>query len=83
MMMAATVSYTHLDVYKRQARKTNGEVLSTTVFYSILQLMEKFAQMNGLPACLLYTSRTRQNLPVNRCASSLHCRIHGKRWITE
>ena len=32
------------------ARKTNGEVLSTTVFYSILQLMEKFAQMNGLPA---------------------------------
>ena len=31
------------------ARKTNGEVLSTTVFYSILQLMEKFAQMNGVP----------------------------------
>lgn len=32
------------------ARKTNGEVLSTSVFYSILQLMEKFAQMNGVPA---------------------------------
>ena len=31
------------------ARKTNGEVLSTTVFYSILQLMEKFAQMNDVP----------------------------------
>ncbi|MDL2221560.1 glycoside hydrolase family 78 protein [Parabacteroides sp. OttesenSCG-928-N08] len=31
------------------ARKTNGAVLSTTVFYSILQLMEKFALMNGLP----------------------------------
>lgn len=30
-------------------RKTNGEVLSTTMFYSILQLMAKFAQMNGLP----------------------------------
>lgn len=30
-------------------RKTNGEVLSTTMFYSILQLMVKFAQMNGLP----------------------------------
>lgn len=32
------------------ARKTNGEVLSTAVFYSILQLMEKFAQLNNLPA---------------------------------
>lgn len=31
------------------ARKTNGEVLSTSVFYSILQLMEKFAQMNNVP----------------------------------
>ncbi|MDR0697892.1 MAG: glycoside hydrolase family 78 protein [Tannerella sp.] len=31
------------------SRKTNGEVLSTTVFYSILQLMQKFAEMNGLP----------------------------------
>lgn len=31
------------------ARKTNGEVLSTAVFYSILQLMENFANMNGLP----------------------------------
>lgn len=30
-------------------RKTNGPVLSTTVFYSILQLMQKFAGMNGLP----------------------------------
>ena len=29
------------------SRKTNGQVLSTTVFYSILQLMEKFATMNG------------------------------------
>lgn len=32
------------------ARKTNGEVLATTVFYSILQLMQKFAGINGLPA---------------------------------
>lgn len=31
------------------ARRTNGEVLSTTVFYSILQLMEKFADINKLP----------------------------------
>jgi alpha-L-rhamnosidase len=31
------------------SRKTNGEALSTTVFYSILQLMQKFADMNGLP----------------------------------
>ncbi|MCD7969618.1 MAG: glycoside hydrolase family 78 protein [Alistipes sp.] len=30
------------------SRKTNGEVLSTTVFYSILGLMEEFAKMNGL-----------------------------------
>ena len=30
------------------SRKTNGQVLSTTVFYSILQLMEKFALMNEL-----------------------------------
>ncbi|MDR1675436.1 MAG: family 78 glycoside hydrolase catalytic domain, partial [Tannerella sp.] len=30
------------------SRKTNGEVLSTTVFYSILQLMQKFALMNGI-----------------------------------
>lgn len=32
------------------SRKTSGQVLSTTVFYSILQLMEKFAKMNDLPA---------------------------------
>ena len=32
------------------SRKTNGQVLSTTVFYSILQLMQQFAGMNGLPA---------------------------------
>lgn len=32
---------------KDPSRKTNGEVLGTTMFYSILQLMEKFAQMNG------------------------------------
>ena len=31
------------------SRKTNGQVLSTTVFYSILQLMQKFAVMNGVP----------------------------------
>ncbi len=31
------------------SRRTNGEVLSTTVFYSILGLMQKFAAMNGLP----------------------------------
>ena len=34
---------------KDPSRKTNGQVLSTTVFYSILQLMQKFAVMNGLP----------------------------------
>jgi len=34
---------------KDPSRKTNGQVLSTTVFYSILQLMEKFAGMSGLP----------------------------------
>ena len=32
------------------SRKTSGQVLSTTVFYSILQLMQKFAVMNGVPA---------------------------------
>jgi len=32
------------------SRKTNGQVLSTTVFYSILQLMQQFAVMNGYPA---------------------------------
>lgn len=31
------------------SRKTDGRVLSTTVFYSILQLMEKFAIINGSP----------------------------------
>ncbi len=31
------------------ARKTSGPVLSTTMFYSILQLMEKFAKMNDFP----------------------------------
>jgi len=31
------------------SRKTNGQVLSTTVFYSILELMQKFALMNNLP----------------------------------
>ncbi|MDD4515225.1 alpha-L-rhamnosidase [Massilibacteroides sp.] len=35
---------------KDPSRKTNGEVLSTTVFYSILELMQKFAVMNGQPA---------------------------------
>ncbi len=30
------------------SRITNGQVLSTTVFYSILQLMQKFAIMNGV-----------------------------------
>ncbi|MDR0393529.1 MAG: glycoside hydrolase family 78 protein [Tannerella sp.] len=32
------------------SRKTSGQVLSTTVFYSILQLMQQFAVINGLPA---------------------------------
>jgi alpha-L-rhamnosidase len=32
------------------ARRTSGQVLSTTVFYSILQLMSEFAVMNGIPA---------------------------------
>jgi alpha-L-rhamnosidase len=32
------------------SRKTSGQVLSTTVFYSILQLMQGFANINGLPA---------------------------------
>lgn len=31
------------------ARNTNREILGTTMFYSILKLMEKFATMNGLP----------------------------------
>ena len=35
---------------KDPSRKTSGKVLSTTVFYSILQLMQKFAIMNGIPA---------------------------------
>jgi alpha-L-rhamnosidase len=34
---------------KDPSRITNGQVLSTTVFYSILQLMEKFARMNDAP----------------------------------
>lgn len=32
---------------KDSSRNTNGQLLSTSVFYSILKLMEKFAQMNG------------------------------------
>ena len=32
------------------ARKTNGQVLSTTVFYSILQLMSQFAELNNAPS---------------------------------
>ena len=35
---------------KDPARKTSAQVLSTTVFYSVLQLMQKFAVMNGIPA---------------------------------
>ncbi len=35
---------------KDPSRKTSGQVLSTTVFYSILQLMQQFAVMNGFPA---------------------------------
>lgn len=35
---------------KDPSRKTNGQVLSTTVFYSILQMMQNFAVMNGVPA---------------------------------
>lgn len=35
---------------KDPSRLTNGEVLSTTVFYSILELMQQFAVMNGEPA---------------------------------
>ncbi|MDR3250894.1 MAG: glycoside hydrolase family 78 protein [Tannerella sp.] len=31
------------------SRRTNGHVLSTTVYYSILQLMQKFAVMKGVP----------------------------------
>ena len=31
------------------ARKTSGQVLSTTVFYSILQLMQDFASLNNQP----------------------------------
>ncbi len=34
---------------KDPSRKTNGQVLGTTVFYSILQLMQGFADMNGIP----------------------------------
>ncbi|MDR1381617.1 MAG: glycoside hydrolase family 78 protein [Tannerella sp.] len=32
---------------KDPSRKTGGEVLSTTVFYSILELMQRFAMING------------------------------------
>jgi len=32
------------------ARKTSGQVLSTTVFFSILQLMSRFAEINDAPA---------------------------------
>ncbi|MDR1525392.1 MAG: family 78 glycoside hydrolase catalytic domain, partial [Tannerella sp.] len=35
---------------KDPSRKTGGQVLSTTVFYSILRLMQKFAVLNGVPA---------------------------------
>ena len=35
---------------KDPSRKTSAQVLSTTVYYSILQLMQKFAKMNGVPA---------------------------------
>lgn len=31
------------------ARRTDGRLLSTSVFYSILQLMQKFADINGCP----------------------------------
>jgi alpha-L-rhamnosidase len=32
------------------SRRTSGQVLSTTVFYSILQLMSEFAIINGIPS---------------------------------
>lgn len=32
------------------ARRTDGHLLSTAVFHSILELMQQFATMNGLPA---------------------------------
>ena len=35
---------------KDPSRRTSGQVLSTTVFYSILQLMSEFAVMNGVPS---------------------------------
>lgn len=38
------------------SRKTSGQVLSTTVFYSILQLMQKFATMNNMADDAVYYS---------------------------
>ena len=38
-----------LIISKDPARNTNGQILATSVYYSILQLMQEFAHLNGLP----------------------------------
>ena len=59
-----TVSYTHLDVYKRQAllRSPSCEELGTNVCNDIRQHLPQFQAPNNFAAfssncCLLYTSR--------------------------
>ena len=41
--------------------------LRTTVFYSILQLMEKFAQMNGVPEDAKTLKNTKMSYAVLKC----------------
>ena len=52
----STVSYTHLDVYKRQGQvgQSGGALAGQSLVYELQNALSKIAQFTG---CLLYTSR--------------------------
>ena len=59
-----SVSYTHLDVYKRQAlyrlRRNENEAISNTLVYTAKVIFSTIVEMGSealLDPCLLYTSR--------------------------
>ena len=52
----ATVSYTHLDVYKRQPRGKQVGNPVRAVFHHLPQPKERYASHQGALRCLLYTS---------------------------
>ena len=66
-IITVTVSYTHLDVYKRQAYRTQNcwALLDKRDFQSALMLMIEFAYTY---ICLLYTSIVLSHIKVNRGA---------------